>query len=621
MLHHIWIRFKNRAHIMLGFLFIASIPMDGQSLTSSIDSLEAIYQSIRADDPSRLKLLRKLTVEYEEPNQKLAYSKELIALGGKFDSIKYVFDGYLQQGNSLRLKSDLTQALESYIQAAKIAMEEGLDRQLGIVNITIADVYSIIGNQQNALNYYQNAIDILRNINDSIGLASALLNAGDEYFNQEKLDSAKLFFTESEKIFKALNHEEGVAYNQGNVGMIYAEQGQDELAEQYMNEAIDILEKQEDFYPISVYLTYISDIYLKKNEWPVAMRYAQRSLELSQRYGLKDQISDANLHISKLHEQAGNYQQSFEAYKSYVQYKDSFNNILTVQQMADLRADYEIAQKQIEVDLLNQQRKTQRILVVSVIIALFLIGLLALGMFRRYRFVKRTNTIIEKEKNRAEELLLNILPKETAQELKEFGKVKAHKFDSVTILFTDFEGFTFHSEHLSPEELVNGVDYYYSKFDEITEKFGLEKIKTVGDSYMCAGGLPFPTPDHAVKMVQAAFEMAEFVQHSKKDNANGNRFDIRIGINTGPVVAGVVGTKKFAYDIWGDAVNIASRMENNSQPGKINVSQHTYELIKDHFDCEYRGEIEVKNLGRMKMYFVLKPKETYVEELIMRERK
>jgi class 3 adenylate cyclase len=172
-------------------------------------------------------------------------------------------------------------------------------------------------------------------------------------------------------------------------------------------------------------------------------------------------------------------------------------------------------------------------------------------------------------------------------------------------MFTDFKGFTQYAITLPPEKLVETIDYYFSKFDAIVEKYGLEKIKTVGDSYMCAGGLPFPTSDHADKMVNAAIEIAQFVQESKKHHDEDLvRLDIRIGINTGPVVAGVVGTKKFAYDIWGDTVNIASRMESNSEPGRINVSENTYELVKHAFDCESRGEIHMKNRGNMKMYFV-----------------
>ena len=245
--------------------------------------------------------------------------------------------------------------------------------------------------------------------------------------------------------------------------------------------------------------------------------------------------------------------------------------------------------------LLNEQKANQRLLILTMVVILGMTGLYYWN--------------IHKEKRKSDDLLLNILPKKTAEELKENGMVKAKKFESVTIMFTDFQAFTQHSQKLTPETLVKTVDYYFSKFDEIIEKYSLEKIKTIGDAYMCAGGLNSESPDHHLKIIQAAFEISDFIKKSKASNLGEMaHFDIRIGINTGPVVAGVVGKKKFAYDIWGDSVNVASRMESNSQAGRINVSENTYKLIKNEFHCEYRGEIEVKNKGLMKMYFVEKSK-------------
>ena len=261
---------------------------------------------------------------------------------------------------------------------------------------------------------------------------------------------------------------------------------------------------------------------------------------------------------------------------------------------------------------LELNEKRQKIVKYITFVIAGLILLLAIGLFKRYKYVRKTNRIIEEEKNRSENLLLNILPEETALELKENGKVQAKQFDSVTVLFTDFEGFTRYADNLSPEKLVETIDFYFSKFDEIVAKYDLEKIKTIGDAYMCAGGLPFPTEDHAHKMIMAAFEIAEFVDETKKnEEATEKIFDIRIGINTGPVVSGVVGSTKFAYDIWGDTVNVASRMESMSELGRINISESTYNLVKDDFECEYRGEIKAKNRGKLKMYFVngLKDKE------------
>ena len=591
---------KKRAYLIIGFFFISYVGVYCQS-QAPLDSLELVYSNGSLLEKDRLDILLKLAQDVTDPQNKLAYSIALLETAEALDSNSYLYDGFLQKGNALSQKGDLPQALESYFQAAKIATAEKINYKLGKVNIAIGDVYSFMGNHNNAVHYYKSAIHIHRENDSILMLATALENLGDEYLNVSKPDSALIMFEESGPLFKSLSHMYGIAMNIGNKGIAYALLGNDDMAKENMNHAIVMFERTRDFYPISVYLNYISDIYLKQNNWTVALTYAERSLELAQRYGLKDQISDANLQLSNLYEQVENHAESLKYYKDYTVYKDSVRNITAVQQLADL----EVSQKQIEVDLLNQTKKNQRIVVIATAIALFLIGLLALGLFRRNKYIQKTKKIIENEMNRSDNLLLNILPEETAQELKEYGKVKAKKFESVTVLFTDFEGFTNIAENLSPEKLVESVDFYFSKFDAIMEKFGLEKIKTVGDSYMCAGGLHEHKNDHAFNMIYAALEMVDFVNESKNTNGNEQtRFDIRIGINTGSVVAGVVGTKKFAYDIWGDTVNIASRMESNSEPGKINVSQNTYEIIKNDFDCEFRGEIEAKNRGLMKMYFV-----------------
>ena len=484
-----------------------------------VDSLESVYNNQLYNEQDKLKILAELATEVEDPQKILSYSLELIEEAQRKGSNSYLYTGYLQQGHALRLKSDLTQALKSYFRAAKIAKTENQHREIGLVNVAIADVYSIMDNHDKAVQYYHSGIEILREENDSTGFASALENLGDEYLTVNKPDSALIIFKESGKIFRALKYELGIAYNLGNIGIAYALQGKNDLAKANMNQAISILEKLEDYYPISVYLTYISDIYVEQNDWQTALEYAQRSLDLAQNYGLKEQMSDANLQLSELYEQTGNLKEASIYYKTHISYKDSVNNIASVQQMADIRTDFEISQKQGEVDLLNEQKRTQQIIVIAIVIALVLLSLLALGLYNRYKFIKKTKNIIESEKQRSDNLLLNILPEGTADELKESGKVKAKRFESVTVLFTDFKEFTNYAEHLTPEELVATVDFYFSKFDEIMEKYGLEKIKTVGDAYMCAGGLPIPTKDHSHKMLQAAFDIIEFVNDVKKDEA------------------------------------------------------------------------------------------------------
>ena len=607
--------FLYKTYLILAFvcLSISTVYSQNQILA---DSVESILSNQSFEQKDYLKLLKEQAVNQTDPDKKLANSLDLINSAEQLDSVEYLFSGFMEQGNAYRLKGDSPNALESYFQGAKIASEAGLKEEAGKVNIAIADVYSIMGSHANAINYYQSGIQIIRQENDSINLASALLNAGDEYFNHDDLDSALFYFQESKEIFRALNYEIGIAYNLGNEGLVYAAQKQDLKAEVQINKAITYLESLQDYYPISVYLLYMADIYVRQGNFLAAENYTKRSLGLAQQHGLKDQISEANLKLSEIFEKTGAFKKSLFHYQEFVLYRDSVKNVETFQAVADLRTEYEISQKQVEIDLLvkeseiqNLREKRQRYLNYLSGIVLISILLLGFGLYRRYYFIKRTNLIIEEERKRSDNLLRNILPAETALELKQNGKVLAKKFDSVTVLFTDFEGFTSYSERLSPEELVESIDFYFSKFDEIMEKYGLEKIKTVGDAYMCAGGLPFITQDHAYKMVQASIEILNFVRVRKAGKEKDvTPFDIRIGINTGPVIAGVVGTKKFAYDIWGDTVNTAARMESNGEIDKINISESTYELIKNNFECQDRGEIEVRNKGKMKMYFVNGPK-------------
>lgn len=231
------------------------------------------------------------------------------------------------------------------------------------------------------------------------------------------------------------------------------------------------------------------------------------------------------------------------------------------------------------------------------------------------KVVERTAEVTEqrneavKQRKRSDELLLNILPEEIADELKATGAAKAKHIDQVTVLFTDMKDFTLLSEQLTPEQLVAEINECFTAFDKIVEKYGLEKIKTIGDSYMAAGGLPTPNETHARDVVRCAIDIVAFMKelNERKKEQRKIAFDLRIGIHTGPVVAGIVGLKKFAYDIWGNTVNIASRMEKAGEVGKINISKATFEFVKDEkdeFTCVYRGKIEAKNIGMIDMYFV-----------------
>jgi len=594
----------------MGFFFAFSMGTFAQS-QSIIDSLEFIYINSEFNEKDKLNNLKLLAGYHTDQQKRIQYSDELLKEAKAADSIIYVWHGYLEKGNALNKIGDLKLALQNYLSAADIAIEINNNDKLNVSYTAIAFAYSNANNHDNTVYYSLKALDInnMETRRDSLNFAITNSNLGDEYLTVKQPDSALIYLRRSEHIFNTLQHQNGMAYTQGNIGIAYSLQGKNALAEEYMDEATVVHKSLGDNYPVCIYLLIKADIYVQKNNLEAALKFAHESLKLAQEKNLKQQISDANLKLAELYELQGNTRRTLKYYKDHISYRDSIHNLENVQQMANMRTDFEISKKQTEVDLkqteidlkqtevilLNEQKTNQRVLIFGMLAILGMTGL----YFRN----------INKEKRRSDDLLLNILPTNTAEELKKHGKVKAKKFESATVMFTDFQAFTKYSQSLSPEMLVQSVDYFFSKFDEIIDTYELEKIKTIGDAYMCAGGLTNGSTDHVIQMIQAAFEIKAFVEETKQlSNNDIAHFNIRIGINTGTVVAGVVGKNKFAFDIWGDAVNVASRMESNSEPGRINVSENTYQLIKDHFDCEYRGEIDVKNKGMMKMYFVNQPK-------------
>lgn len=588
---------KRKAYVLIGFFCILVMSVSGQDQKIA-DSLKKLYQQKNLVDTNRFELLRNIAFN-EVKDNKLAirYAEQLINLSIQKGNQLYLHRGYFLKGNHEKLLGNLEVALSDYFKSGAAAQRANYGKGEANTDGAIANIYAVSGNHANARIYFKKAIAILRKSTDSIALGSVILNAGDEFLTNKFYDSALLHFKESQIIFEKANYPMGKAYALGNIGMVYAYTGQSNLAEKNINEAITILETSQDYYPICIYLLSMSDIYQKKGDNATAMNYAMRSLHLAMQFSLKEQISSANLKISELYEKNGKSGEALAYYRNYIAYRDSLNNVTSVQKLADLRTDYEVAQKQTEVDLLNQQKKNQRSVLISLIIILALVMLLSGTLFWYFR-------AISKEKKVSENLLLNILPFETARELKLKGRVDAVKFDQVTILFTDFVAFSRLAEKVMPEQLVKSIDYYFKSFDEITTRHGLEKIKTIGDSYMCACGLPTGNPSHATNVILAAKEMIELVNNEWHANDGLCHFEIRIGIHTGPVVAGIVGIKKWQYDIWGDTVNIASRMESKSEPGRINLSETTYEEIKDDFPCEFRGAFEVKNRGTLNMYFL-----------------
>jgi class 3 adenylate cyclase len=392
------------------------------------------------------------------------------------------------------------------------------------------------------------------------------------------------------------------------------EQNKPDSAEYYFNKVEKLLISDQN-------KIYRSNFYLRFGQFLVRQhRYKEAIAKFHLSYQIAKEASSyfpymlgASSQLEKIYATLGDYKKAYSYSVLNRVLKDSISNISKKEQLIMLDINREKQQRDHAAELEKQriertvrQRKAERNMMAGGVGFLIVLSLL---IFRNYRNQKRSNKLLDAAKKKSEDLLLNILPFETAEELKVHGSAKAKRFEEVTVMFTDFKDFTLASEKMSAEELVKLVHFYYSEFDWIISKYNLEKIKIIGDSYMCAGGLPVSNKTHAHDVVSAALELQEFMSSQKTDRVNlgESYFELRIGIHSGPVVAGIVGTKKFAYDIWGDTVNTASRMENSCETGKVNISGTTYERVKDRFKCTYRGKILAKNKGEIDMYFVESP--------------
>jgi len=334
---------------------------------------------------------------------------------------------------------------------------------------------------------------------------------------------------------------------------------------------------------------------------------AYQLAEVDSWFGKMEFMLTASVQLSVLYALSGDFTHAY-----YYSEKNSWLNkniaVITNKEKANIMwLEYQIKLDNEKRDIQLRQRKNVLYMMAGGIVFLIIVACIIFFLiYRNYRNQKRSNKLLDAAKKKSEDLLLNILPIEIAEELKINGIVKAKRFDEVTVMFTDFKDFTQVSEKLSAEELVEKIHFYFSEFDKIIEKHGVEKIKIIGDSYMCAGGLPVSNQTHAYDIVSAALELQELMieQKTRLSEKGQTFFELRIGIHTGPVIAGVVGKKKYAYDIWGDTVNTASRMENSGEINRVNISGTTYEKVKNKFVCTYRGRVKAKHKGEIDMYFV-----------------
>jgi signal transduction histidine kinase len=377
------------------------------------DSLERVYLEKPHSDQQKLELLSSLSFnEMKDLRKGLKYADELIRLSDSLKNNNYLRAGYFLKGNKERSLGRLDHALDLYFKSAEIARKSKDSNAEGESYGAIADVYSIAKNHKNSVHYYLKAIQVLRHSKDSISLASVLSNAGDEYFNAEQYDSALVYFKQARFIFDKTKYLSGTAYSLGNIGMVYAHTGKDRQAEQYINQAIRMFEKTQNYYPICDYLLVMAGVYSNKGEKQIAKNYILKSLNLAEKYGLTEQVAKASLKMSTLSEQLGDTGSAFAYYKKHIAYRDRLNNVSSVQKMGDLRTNYEVSQKQAEVNMLTQQKRNQKYLTISLGVILGLTVLFIGVLIKNNQLRKRAYTSLnaqkqetEKQKSKAEAAL------------------------------------------------------------------------------------------------------------------------------------------------------------------------------------------------------------------------
>jgi len=590
-------------------------------IDSLVKELESGHYS--EDDTNKVKLLTDICYAYNSirPAEGLKYGIDALVLAQSLEYKRGIADANAKIGVCHMRLSDYPKALSFLLTALK--QYEALKDKKGIASAmgNIGNIYINQEQYDKALEYYHKIQDVFEELDMKAELSITLSNIANVYTNKGELDKALEYNYKALKLCEEANNLTGKGSNTQNIASIYQAKREYEKALEHYFDAMSTLREIGDRRGEAVCLGSIGDCYFaivsdsikvvpgkyvtasKPQMLKMSIDYLHRSLAICAEIGSLDNMQQYEEALSNALIKAGDYKGALQSYKRAVALYDSvYGNEAKIKILnLGIQRDLDMKSKQIELDKLAVAKKKNES--IFYIVGICLLLLVIIVILRNNAQQKKSNEQISKEKKRSDDLLLNILPSEVADELKNTGRAKARHFNNVTVIFTDFVNFTKAGERMSPQELIDELHECFKAFDDINTKYGIEKIKTIGDAYLAVAGLPVADPKHAEHVICAAQDILKFM-NERRARLGDKTFLIRIGVHTGSVVAGIVGVKKFAYDIWGDTVNTTARMEEHSEPGKINISQNTYNLVKDHFSCTYRGEIDVKNKGALSMYFV-----------------
>ena len=590
--------------ILLLLLSICASAQQGSPVKDVIQKIQQISNdSVRID--SMYHYLN--SIADSRPKEVVDNGKTLLQDAETHTYQRGIANANLLIGEGYEYLSDYAQSLKYYLRALVIYKERNIPDLQIVATLGVSRVYEVTNDMPNEKKYVEEAMALCEAYKDNRKVGKLQPGVLDYmatiYKKENRLDTSIKLYNEAVALARKDGDSNEVMNSLCNLATaLKSNKNFDESLAIYSH-VLTLIDSVNEKYAFGIIIDDMSILFYQMGDLKRSEQYALKALAIVQKTKNLDVYKDVYETLGKIYQQEKRYPEMLEYNAKLSDIKDTIFDREKLQQVTEWQTKFDTEAKDKEIQDQEKQLAYNRKINISLVVCSALFLLLGLIIYRNYKMQKVSNALLSKEKKRSEDLLLNILPSEVADELKDKGAADAKYFDNVTVLFTDFVNFTKASERMSPQKLIDELHFCFKAFDEIIDKYNIEKIKTIGDSYLAVSGLPVADPLHAENITRAALEINKFVTNRRQQMGDGT-FEVRIGIHSGSVVAGIVGVKKFSYDIWGDTVNTAARMEQNSEAGKINISETTYELVKDKFTCTFRGEIEAKNKGLMKMYFV-----------------
>lgn len=624
------------------------------------DSLWHNFNNEELSDSLRLLSIHKLARSYlyNNPDSSLMLSRleneYALALNDTF----WIAASLNLLGGALMVKSDFPGALDKLIRSLEFRIALKDTAAIAEAHNNIGNIFYYQGDYPGALEHFLRSSEYEELKGNQKGMAISLLNIGSLYAEQKQYQEALNYFKKSTLLIDSLNNPSVLGSCYANMASIYKSLDRPDLAHEYFEKGIKLMVETGDEMSLGIAYDNFAKLYFESGDYDSMIVYYRESQKIREKIGDRNGLAALRVARGTAFHLMGRNNSAYNECLSGLNLAESIGSLPIMRDACDClyktsraRGENEVAliyyervnrlndslsiaetQKKLQLMEFRKQvaedsisREEEKLVTIlaheqairkenirrNILLATgFLLLALSVILYLNFRKVTRRNRLIDEAIKRSDQLLLKILPAGVARELLEKGRVEAREFEHVTVLFTDFIGFTGTSQEMSHQELIKELDHHFNAFDEIISRYDLVRIKTIGDSYMAAGGLPFYTPETIEKTVLAAIEMQEYIRQygQKREALSKQGLHMRVGLHHGPVIAGIVGKQSYQYDIWGDTVNVASRLESTGAGGRINISRAVYDQIKDNplFQPQPRGVIDVKGKGGMEMWFVEK---------------